>query len=384
MNRNNNCLQPREIELPSGNLSIFSPILFYILFSYPSVASGQEIVFHKCDFTEFRGRDEAHAGLFPISGEPVVGLSQDISATLFGAIASADFRFVSPSGSLIENIILQLPPDAHPRETEYLGQAVPPEEPFQLAVSGFDANGNAFDLTCGKIFNSQPVTIKIRRDPFEIKPGTTTYFPEVTNHGEADTFSIAVSNADGFVSRVSPASLTLASGESQTIEMDISVPTGTADGKKVSIRAVVTSTTFSGISNFAEMKVGVIIPAEITPPPDVIKEATAPLTPVDLGTPVTTDNDGIDVVFSNAPESFRVGVFSVKWLAIDTDGNESTAFQTVTITDTTGPSITTPLDITLQGTGQLTAVDIGQATAVDLVSGVSINNDSPEEGFPIG
>jgi len=351
---------------------------------YTSLALAGKVVFHDCDFLELRGRDAAHVGLFPISGEPAKGVMQDISGTLFGTISSANFRFATPSGKLIENITMELPPNAHPHETDYYGEVVPPDEPFRLAVSGLDANGKAFDLTCKKTFNSQPVTVKIKRDPFEIKAGTTTYFPRVTNFGPADTFDFNVINKDGYVSRVSTTNFILDSGESQTVEVDITVPAEVNNGDKVIIKAIATSATNSDNSNFAVMEVGVIVPAEIIPPPDIVLEATGPLTPVDLGTPITTDNEGVTDVFSNAPVSFRVGEFTVTWTALDADGNVSRAPQSVIIKDTTPPSLTAPADITTQATGEITAVDVGIPSASDIAGDVLVTNDAPEAGFPVG
>jgi len=259
------------IPLETTRLSTMARAALFILTlsflpPYTSFAWAGKVVFHDCDFLEFRGRDEAHGALFPISGEPVKGITQDISGTLFGGISSANFRFVTPSGRLIENLTLLLPPDAHPRETHYFGKVVPPDEPFQLAVSGLDNHGRAFDKTCKKLFTAQPVSIKIRIIPPQITTGTTTYFPVITNHGDPGSFNIVAFNKDGFVSRISPSSITLDTGESQKIELDISVPAGTGEGKNIFLRAQVNSTVDPGISNFAEMTVPVITPAEIVSP----------------------------------------------------------------------------------------------------------------------
>ncbi|UVS68152.1 chitobiase/beta-hexosaminidase C-terminal domain-containing protein [Nitrososphaera viennensis] len=92
---------------------------------------------------------------------------------------------------------------------------------------------------------------------------------------------------------------------------------------------------------------------QITAPPDITTEATGVRTPVSLGSPTVRDNrDSSPHVSNNAPggasESeeeggFPVGTTTVTWTATDDSGNSASATQNVTITDTTAPSIPTPL-----------------------------------------
>jgi hypothetical protein len=161
---------------------------------------------------------------------------------------------------------MKLPPNAHPHETDYFGKVVPPEGSFKLAVRGLDGEGNPFDRICQKLFYPQPMRMTIIRDPYEVTAGTTTYYSTITNYGEADTFEIKFLNADGFVSRVSHTTLALERNESRIIEIDVSVPQGTPQGKRVKIRGVVTSITNPEASKFAELDVGVKIPLGIVSP----------------------------------------------------------------------------------------------------------------------
>ncbi len=129
-------------------------------------------------------------------------------------------------------------------------------------------------------------------------------------------------------------------------------------------------------------------PPSITAPEDVTAEATAVLTPasdVGLGDAVASDDVDPDPAITNdAPESFPLGDTIVTWTATDSAGNAATATQTVTIQDTTLPSITTPPDVTIEASGVLTAVSIGQATASDIADpDPAITNDAPES-FPLG
>jgi hypothetical protein len=56
-----------------------------------------------------------------------------------------------------------------------------------------------------------------------------------------------------------------------------------------------------------------------------------------------TDADGDPVTLTNnAPATLPLGVTTVAWVARDPAGNRTTAVQTVTVVDTTGPSVTCP------------------------------------------
>ena len=86
---------------------------------------------------------------------------------------------------------------------------------------------------------------------------------------------------------------------------------------------------------------------KITAPDDITKEATGPLTPVDLGTPVVSDiSDANPAETNDAPtDGFPVGTTTVTWTVTDHGGNSATAIQTVVIIDTTKPIIDSHADI---------------------------------------
>ena len=119
-------------------------------------------------------------------------------------------------------------------------------------------------------------------------------------------------------------------------------------------------------------------------PPDVTTEATGVQTSVDIGTATVTDNVDLINATNNAPNSFPLGETMVTWTARDGAENTVTAIQRVTVRDTTAPTITVPIDITAEATGQLTSLDIGSPTASDIVDpDVTITHDAPDS-FPVG
>ncbi len=127
------------------------------------------------------------------------------------------------------------------------------------------------------------------------------------------------------------------------------------------------------------------IPPTLAVPPDIIKEATGPLTPVDLGTasadgickPVTVSNNAL-------ASGFPVDANSVTWTAKDVNGLTTTAVQKVTVEDTTPPVVVAPANITVEATGPVTPISIGVGTAHDLVDGdIRPTNNAPT-AFPVG
>ncbi len=124
----------------------------------------------------------------------------------------------------------------------------------------------------------------------------------------------------------------------------------------------------------------------ITPPASITAEASALQTSVALGTATAVDiKDGDVPVTNDAPAGgFPLGTTTVTWTAIDSDSNISTVTQLVTITDTTTPVMTVPADMSVSATGPLTSVDIGTATGTDIFTPVTMTNDAPAEGFPVG
>jgi hypothetical protein len=92
----------------------------------------------------------------------------------------------------------------------------------------------------------------------------------------------------------------------------------------------------------------------ITAPADTSIEATGLTTAVSvndcdtgrLGTPTGNDLAGTPTYDCGAPLSLSLGDNSVTWTATDSSGNTATATQTVTVIDTTLPSITAPGAVT--------------------------------------
>jgi len=102
---------------------------------------------------------------------------------------------------------------------------------------------------------------------------------------------------------------------------------------------VVTDTEGDNDSCPADVQVQDTLAPFIQAPDDITAECTSPAgTPVDLGTPIVSDEcDAAPSVSNDAPALFPLGTTTVNWLATDADGNQGQDLQSVLVEDTTPP-----------------------------------------------
>jgi Ca2+-binding RTX toxin-like protein len=124
---------------------------------------------------------------------------------------------------------------------------------------------------------------------------------------------------------------------------------------------------------------------EIFAPTNIVAEATGlSSTMVELGEATAHDIMGIASVTEHPLRFFVLGETTITWTATDTSGNSASATQTVTIVDTTSPSITAPGSITMEAaSSDSNIVTLGNPVSSDLVDIPSISNNAPDL-FPLG
>lgn len=156
--------------------------------------------------------------------------------------------------------------------------------------------------------------------------------------------------------------------------------------------ALIVANMLSSAGTQEGMGVGDVFPPVVTPPADIVMEATAFQSGVNLGTATVTDNVDLNLGATPTPAGpYPLGVTQVIWSATDAAGNIGTAIQTVTISDTTAPVLTLPAASTFAATSvaglpasdSALAVLLGSATATDAVGIATVNNDAPAN-FPVG
>ena len=123
-------------------------------------------------------------------------------------------------------------------------------------------------------------------------------------------------------------------------------------------------------------------------PPDIQTTSTGTMTMVNVGTATATDLvDPSPAVANDMPAAgFPVGTTAVVWTATDASGNVANSTQMITITaPSAGPlTLTAPGPITQEATAPATNVTLGAAMVMGGVPPMTITNDAPAGGFPVG
>ncbi|NCI46521.1 HYR domain-containing protein [Sediminibacterium soli] len=117
---------------------------------------------------------------------------------------------------------------------------------------------------------------------------------------------------------------------------------------------------------------------------------------VNLGSPVASDNCGVQSVVNNSSSfltggRYPIGVTTITWTVTDRSGNTSTATQTVTVTDNQAPLMNIPVDISVNNdagvcgaavaaTAPATSDNCGLAS----VAGVRDDGKALDEVYPVG
>jgi len=127
----------------------------------------------------------------------------------------------------------------------------------------------------------------------------------------------------------------------------------------------------------------------ITCPADVTVNAdngSCAATNVNLGTPTTGDNCGVQGTSNNGLNNYPVGTTVVTWTVTDIHGNSATCNQNVTVVDNQNPTIACPADVTVNadnGSCAATNVNLGTPTTGDNC-GVQVTSNNGLSSYPVG
>jgi von Willebrand factor A domain-containing protein 7 len=190
------------------------------------VQAQSDIFFVSAEFVK-RGGRPGHEGLFRIQGQPVAGTSTTLDVSLSGgATGTNEFYLVSEEGQTIQELQMHAV-----NSEEFVGSVDLPPQPFRVAVKGSDANGKQYQRFFSPLFHAESVEVSPPLDFHEVSPGSTKQLAfAVRNLAVPRTFKITVTDAHQFVGTVEPQELTLGAGETGTVRVNLTVPTGTAAG----------------------------------------------------------------------------------------------------------------------------------------------------------
>ena len=211
-----------------------------------------DIFFISAEFVE-RGGRPGHQGLFQIQGEPVTGTPAMLDVSLSAnAMGTNEFYLVTEEGETIQKVQMHTV-NSDRDSLEFVGTADLPAQPFRLAVKGSDSNGKQYQRFFSNLFHVESVQVSpARLDYDELSPGGTKRVAfTVRNLGVPHTFKITVTDAHQFVGKVEPRELTLGAGGTGTVQVDLTVPQGTAPGVGDNVVFVATSVAGPATSNFS-------------------------------------------------------------------------------------------------------------------------------------
>jgi hypothetical protein len=208
-----------------------------------------DIYFVKAEFVKVGGRP-GHEGLFRIEGQPLAGrpatLQVNVSAA---ATTTAEIQLVTEGGETIRKFPMQAV-NSDRENLEFVGDVQLPKMPFRVAVTGIDRNGKQYQRFFPSLFHAESVEVSPQLDFDGLLAGNTRQAAfTVRNFGPRRTFKMTVTDARQFVREVEPKELALGAGESGTIRVTLTVPSGTAPGVGDDVVVVAASTANPATSN---------------------------------------------------------------------------------------------------------------------------------------
>ncbi len=252
--------------------------------TYVNVGGAADLSFSSFRLATFAGQPP-HQGLFALDGEPGPGQSLYALASFTPGAADAAFTLRRKDYSQL----MPLPLERDGTDPgKWFGPLVVPTEPFLAYVTGMDSTGAAYQRVVSLMVSPQQVTITAPA-PQDLRPGVATSLVfQVRNLGPRDTFHFAATDDQHFIASVSPATLTLGSGESANVVVQVLPPAGTEAGVADTITAAVQGTVNALSHNSATVTSFVTGQPQVAGRPDFIvdivgQEIVAPgVTAVDV------------------------------------------------------------------------------------------------------
>lgn len=259
---------------------------------------------HTFEYVNLAGRAE-HQGLFPIGGRPITGMTQTVQAIVFGTTGPLQFAFRRPNGSLIAPFAMANNDPRAGTKEDYVGDVVPPSEPYLVYITGTSAAGNPFQRAVPGQQTTSSVEVRASSDLTSIPAGRSTDVVfSVTNYGPAGTFTLAAKDSRGFIVAVPTSPISLGAGETTAATVRLFPPVSTPPYTEVAVSLTATGGT-PDASNAAS-RILTVAPANAPPVcsaasanPSVIRSVNHKMVPVSIVGVTDADNDPVTITISS-------------------------------------------------------------------------------------
>ena len=227
------------------------------------VEGKSEIFFVTVQFVRLGGRP-GHEGYFRIPGQPLGGEPAMLEAGLSRSAGRPAFELVTEAGETIGTIPIHPEPDGDP--SEYYGRFQLPDQPFRVAVRGHDEKGNEYQRYFHTLFHAENVEVIPHFSALDELPAgkTTTLNYTVRNVGPAASFRILAFDGRHYLTRVEPRELTLETGASASLAVDLTLPAAVPPGTGLDLTVTATSTSGPATSNGSSQHLSVVAAAAET------------------------------------------------------------------------------------------------------------------------
>jgi hypothetical protein len=203
------------------------------------------------EFVHLAGRP-GHEGYFRISGQPVADQPAMLRVELSGKTRNVQFRLISPEAETLQPVTMKAD-SASSDESEYFGKVSLPPTPFRLAVTGEDEGGHPFERIFSSLFHSETVEVSSLDAGLEDVPSGKS-LPlrfKVRNAGPARQFRILAVDTKNFLTSHEPQLVSLASGESREIPVELNIPASTTGYTRDTVIITATATSEPATTNSA-------------------------------------------------------------------------------------------------------------------------------------
>ncbi len=219
------------------------------------------------DFSYFRfvdaGEAGAHPGFVPANGLPRVNQTKTAIAQLTSEASTVNLDLRALDGAPIQPVVTEEIGWANDNPEEesfsigpvrkFIGEVIVPATAFRAYATGIDANGFAYQRVISS--SPKPQTISVTAPtPQDLIPGqTTNYTFVVTNFGPSGTFSVSGADNNGFLSGISPSTVTLDTNQSVNVTATLNTPAGASDKALDTLTLVAQGTEASEAFNYASV-----------------------------------------------------------------------------------------------------------------------------------